>query len=546
MAAAKAGMVDIKNRAPRPQNMRSAIKLPRKRFFRHFNIPLWLANLLLFSIMILIVLLYFLIQSERERKLFYRHSQEHTELLAQVIQLNADNAMAAGEVVKKVAHTFMLHSARFIDYLDAIEPFSAAELAALAQESGLSGISIYNNQQKISGPKQWEGNNENPVNMVNGTAQFTHNPKLHLFTLAYPRTESPGEIRLGLDAKQLEKLQSQVGLEQLLITLNNISGISYVHLIPETQAAKSAPSTREITTNKSLTIEVRLPMHNHKILCTGFKSDSLIAREKDLWREFSLFALLIAALGGLFSWLLYRYQLSILSHARRSQQRLAREREDAILGRAAAAVAHEIRNPLNAIDIGLQRLELEESGLTAEYISLTAAMRNAVGRANSIVSDLRRFAQPLAPKLLTVDIRSLLEDILALYRARADAFQVEISLAVTLPPARKHLQLDPILLGQALENICNNAIEAQPEGGFLKIEIQAVGSDCKISFSNAGFKLAPEDVNKITEPWFTTKTRGTGLGLALVERIIQAHNGRFTVACAEAEILQQHIFLPYS
>ena len=539
-------MVGTKTWVHNPLNNRVGGKLMQKRFLGNFNLPLWLVNLLLFGIMILIVLLYFLIQTERERDLFYRHSQEHTELLAQVIQLNADNAMAAAEVVKKVAHTFMLHSARFIDYLDAIEPFSPTELEALAQESGLRGISIYNNQQKISGPKLWDKDDKNNVKTVNNKAQFSHNLKLHLFTLAYPRTESPGEIRLGLDARQLEALQNQVGLEQLLITLNNISGISYVHIIPDTQISESAPLTREITTNKNSIIEIKLPMHNHRTLCTGFKSDALVAREKDLWRDFSLFAILIGALGGLFSWLLYRYQLSILAHARRSQQRLAREREDAILGRAAAAVAHEIRNPLNAIDIGLQRLELEDSGLAEEYNSLTSAMRNAVGRANSIVGDLRRFAQPLNPKLVATDIAFLLKDIIALYQARADASRIEITLTVNLSPTKKHIQLDPILMGQALENICKNAIEAQPQGGFLTIDIQCSGNDCEITFANSGFKLDPQEVNKITEPWFSTKTRGTGLGLALVERIIKAHNGRFTVACNEPEILQQTIFLLYN
>ncbi len=546
MAVAKVGMVDTKNQAHNPQNNRITGRSIQKRFFRHFNLPLWLANLILFGIMILIVLLYFLIQTGRERELFFQHSQEHTELLAQVIQLNADNAMAAGEVVKKVAHTFMLQSARFIDYLDAIEPFSPTELEALALESGLSGITIYSNQQKISGPELWDDEDENSVAEVNEKAQFFHNPKLHLFTLTYPRTESQGKIKLGLDAHQLEALQKQVGLERLLITLNNISGISYVHLIPDTQDSESAPLTHKINTVKNSIIEIRLPMHNHKILCTGFRSDSLVAREKDLWRDFFLFAILIGALGGLFSWLLYRYQLSILTHTRRSQQRLAQEREDAILGRAAAAVAHEIRNPLNAIDIGLQRLELEDSGLTEEYSSLTSAMRNAVGRTNSIVGDLRRFAQPLNPQLVSVEIASLLKDIIALYQARADTSRIKIVLTVNLSPAKKHIQLDPILMGQALENICKNAIEAQPAGGFFKIDIQCNGPDCKISFANSGFKLNPQEASKITDPWFTTKTRGTGLGLALVERIIKAHNGHFTVACNEPEILQQHIFLPYN
>jgi signal transduction histidine kinase len=292
-------------------------------------------------------------------------------------------------------------------------------------------------------------------------------------------------------------------------------------------------------------IEVRLPLNN-RILKTGFNSDSLVAREKVLWRDFTLFALLIGALGVFFSWLLYRYQLSIIIHARRSDRRLAREREDAILGRAAAAVAHEIRNPLNAIDIGLQRLELEESGLQPEYSLLTGAMRNAVSRANSIVGDLRRFAQPLTPQLKTIEITSLIEDIIALYQARAEAARIKISLHANLTPAKKYLQVDPQLMGQALENICKNAIEAQPEGGYLKISLKADRNNCQITFINAGFKLAPQDVKKITEPWFTTKTRGTGLGLALVERIIKAHNGRFEVKYQDPEILQQQLFIPYN
>ncbi len=544
-AVVKADMADIKQQMHNRHKPQQVNETPlQKQFYRRFHLPLWLANLILFSLMILVVLIYFLIQTERERRIFYRHSQEHSELLAKVIQLNADNAMAAGEVVKKVAHTFMLNSARFIDYLDAIEPFSATELSALAQESGLRGITIYHNQQKVSGPELWEDEEKDMEPIINGKALFSHNPKQHIFTLIFPRTESQGTIRLGLDARQLEALQNQVGLRQLLITLNNISGISYVHLIPNPKPSEPAALTPQITNSKNSTIEVRLPMPDHKLLCTGFKSDSLVAREKDLWRDFILFALFIGALGCFFSWLLYRYQLSILTQAQRSQQRLAREREDAILGRAAAAVAHEIRNPLNAIDIGLQRLELEESGLSKEYISLTAAMRNAVGRANSIVGDLRRFAQPLTPKLQDIAIILMLEDIIALYQARADAAQIKITLSNKLQPPRQKIRLDPILLGQALENICKNAIEAQAEGGFIEISLQSLNNDCQITFANAGFKLAPEDVNKITEPWFTTKTRGTGLGLALVERIINAHNGRFQVACREPEVLLQHIFLP--
>ncbi|MCD6293005.1 MAG: GHKL domain-containing protein, partial [Deltaproteobacteria bacterium] len=238
------------------------------------------------------------------------------------------------------------------------------------------------------------------------------------------------------------------------------------------------------------------------------------------------------------------YQLSRLSEARHNEQFLAQEREDAVLGRAAAAIAHEIRNPLNAINLGLQRLELEESGLLAEYTPLTSAMRNAVSRANTIVGDLSRFAQPLTIAAENIAIESLLKDILALYQSEAELLKIKISLTANDKQRQRDIEADPTLLAQALENICKNAIEAQPEGGFLDIRLQVCQQECQITFSNGGCTVKPADLKKITEPWFSTKTRGTGLGLALVERIIKTHNGRFTVICSQSGILQQDIFLP--
>jgi len=285
---------------------------------------------------------------------------------------------------------------------------------------------------------------------------------------------------------------------------------------------------------------------NGQTLVAGFKSDFLIARKKGLWRDFFLFALLLGGLGIFCSWLLYRYQLASMLNVRRYEQRLAREREDAALGRAAAALAHEIRNPLNAISIGLQRLEIEASGLSSEYNPLVSAMRNAVGRADSIVGDLRRFAQPLNPERNTLNINTLIADIIALYQTKADSLAINISLESKLSLQNRIITADSDLLGQALENLFKNAIEAQPEGGFLKITSQKSNQELELIFENGGLEVPEIELKKIIEPWFTTKTRGTGLGLAMVERIIRAHNGRFTVETTEPGILRQYIFLPNS
>ena len=510
------------------------------------KLPLWLANLLLFGALILAVLLYFFWQADREQRSFYRHTREHTQLLAQVIQLNADNAIAAAAVIKTVARTFMLNSARFIDYLAAIEPFTEAELTALALESGLNGITIDDGQTRVSGPPQWQ-NDYSAISLqkIDNQIRFTHNIEGHIFTLNYPRQEGEGNMWLAFGAQRLESLQKQVGIEQLLATLSRVPGINYVRLEPAKLPPTSPPQLlKEIITDRGMIVEARLPM-NGQTLTAGFKSNFLVARKQGLWRDFFLFALLLGGLGCFCSWLLYRYQLASLLNVRRYEQRLAHEREDAALGRAAAALAHEIRNPLNAISLGLQRLEIEESGLKSEYDPLVSAMRNAVGRADSIVGDLRRFAQPLNPERNALDICNLITDIIALYQTKADTLAIEISMENKLSTLDRFIPADADLLGQALENLSKNALEAQPEGGFLKITLQKNNQELELIFENGGLEIPKIEIKKIIEPWFTTKTHGTGLGLAMVERIIRAHNGRFEVESTEPGILRQYIFLPY-
>ncbi|MEA3347830.1 MAG: ATP-binding protein [Pseudomonadota bacterium] len=551
VVAEKAAMADIKQNYG--QKLASSARRTHKRkkswpadkMFKKRKLPIWLTNLLLFGVLILVVLLYFFWQADREQRSFYRHTREHTQLLAQVIQLNADNAVAAAAVVKKVAHTFMLNSARFIDYLAAIEPFTEAELTALALESGLNGITIDDGHKRVSGPPQWQNDyNIAPLKRIDNQIRFTHHTEGHIFTLYYPRQEGEGNMWLGFGAQRLESLQKQVGIEQLLKTLSGVPGITYVRLEPTSRSSTTPHQPlKEIITDSGMIVEARLPM-NGQTLTAGFNSDFLIARQQGLWRDFFLFILLLGGLGIFCSWILYRYQLASLLNVRRYEQRLAREREDAALGRAAAALAHEIRNPLNAISIGLQRLEIEESGLNPEYSPLVSAMRNAVGRADSIVGDLRRFAQPLNPERESLDLCAFVTDIIALYKTKADTSAIEISLESKLSPQDKFIEADSDLLGQALENLLKNAIEAQPEGGFLKIRLQKGNQELELIFVNGGLKVPDIEIKKIIEPWFTTKTRGTGLGLAMVERIIRAHKGRFEVAIPEPGILRQCIFLP--
>jgi signal transduction histidine kinase len=508
--------------------------------------PLWLFNLLFFGLLILVVLAYFLWQANQVKKSYYRHTREHSQLLARITRLNLDNALAADQAVKQAARTFMQNSARFIDYLAAIEPFTSDELTNLALESGLCGITIKTGSQQISGPPHWLAECGLPRKQLQERLQepgFSHLPNSHIFILGCQRREDSGFILLGFGAQHLEKLQRQVGLKHLLKTLNQVPGIAYVRVVPGSQDPPRE-HLKELKTTRGMVIESRLPLGN-RTLIAGFNSNFMLQRERALWRHFFAFATLLGGLGLLASLLLYRLQLGYLQQVRGYEQHLARERENALLGRATAALAHEIRNPLNAISIGLQRLEIEECGLNYEYAELIGAMRKAVARADSIVNNLKRFSRPLKPRLEKVDIAVLLKDILALYRLRAEAAGIEIEFTDRRPPGEHQLlPLDTDLMAQVCENLCKNAIEAQPEGGFLKIDLHSSGRLLTLRLENQGLTVPADEVQKIVTPWFTTKTRGTGLGLALVERIIHAHRGRFTVSSPAAGVLRQEISLP--
>jgi signal transduction histidine kinase len=100
------------------------------------------------------------------------------------------------------------------------------------------------------------------------------------------------------------------------------------------------------------------------------------------------------------------------------------------------------------------------------------------------------------------------------------------------------------MLSQSIENLVKNAIEAQPDGGFLKLQVFSKDGDCIFRVENSGFTLPSGEADQILEPYYTTKTRGTGLGLAIVRKTVLAHGGRVTVSVPEPGVLRVTLRLP--
>lgn len=502
-------------------------------------LPTWKGNLIIFGVLIIIVLAYFFWQVRQAQRTFLAQVKSYSAMLGSVIELNAKGAVLSEEIVKEIMQTFLGNTARFVDYLDMIQPFSPEELSSFAKEAGLAGIRIIRaDGEYTEGPAGWSGSENLSCAARDGFLQ--HLRTEHLYFLSMNRERLPGCVMVGLTAARIEKLHDQVGLPYLLKTLPGLAGIKYVKTEPDSGTESSKPRIR-LTENQDETVaETRMPLGNDTLI-VAMDTGYFMARVSQIRHEFFAFSGVLAALGIFLSWLLYRYQNAYLNQIRNYERELARQREDASLGRAAAAITHEIRNPLNAISMGLQRLQIESDELSDESLELVAALLKAVQRTDGIVKNIRRYAAPSAPRKQSVCIETMLNQILSLYRQKCEQQGIEIRCHIGYD---RNIMADPDMLEEVVENLIKNSIEAQPDGGYIAIRCEREHHELVLSFENSGFELCAEEAGKILDPYFTTKTRGTGLGMAIADRIVQAHGGRLLIGSPEPGVVRIDVYLP--
>ena len=217
-----------------------------------------------------------------------------------------------------------------------------------------------------------------------------------------------------------------------------------------------------------------------------------------------------------------------LTEVRTLRREVARSQRLASVGRLAAGVAHEIRNPLSSIK-GFATYFKERYPDRPEDQQTADIMIQEVDRLNRVVGQLLEFAKPVPVKPKPVSLQALLNDSIKLIRDRAA--EKNISIQTKNNTRMAEVRIDPDRINQVLLNLYLNAIDSMESGGELKVEISCDGQGRKvfIQVSDTGRGISRENLSKIFEPYFTTKSTGTGLGLAIAHNIVEAMGGKITV-----------------
>jgi PAS domain S-box-containing protein len=231
-----------------------------------------------------------------------------------------------------------------------------------------------------------------------------------------------------------------------------------------------------------------------------------------------------------------------LTEIKRLQEQVELRRRLAELGEVSAGIAHEFRNYMGTI-MGYARLMAKSLKPDDPAARMALAINEELKGMNRLIDDLLNFGRRTELSISVTDLSGLLTRSVAQMSSRSAEQRVTVSL--DLPPELPVVRVDEGLLYQALLNLFTNALDAMPEGGALTVRVRMLGArDVEIVVQDTGVGIALEHLDRIFLPLFTTKQKGTGLGLALAHKIILSHGGRIAVESKEGAGTTFRIILP--
>jgi two-component system, sporulation sensor kinase E len=236
-----------------------------------------------------------------------------------------------------------------------------------------------------------------------------------------------------------------------------------------------------------------------------------------------------------------------ITESRRSTEKTIESERFNALTLLAAGVAHEIGNPLNSLHIHLQLMERKvrrlDGKVKEELQEAIAISRAEITRLDSIVTQFLQAIRPSKPVLHPENVNAIVEEALRFFGPEiADR---DIVVEPELRPDLPLIELDRDQIKQAFYNVIKNSFEAMKRRGILRIRTDLDATHVNISFTDTGGGMSAESLSRVFEPYFTTKSSGSGLGLLIVRRIVREHGGEMAIESNEGKGLTLTIRLPY-
>jgi signal transduction histidine kinase len=465
------------------------------------------------------------------------------------------------------------------------EHLSASYICKFAAENNLWLVAVLNaggdvifqsrlvSSKHLTDSAKNTGVKQNTPELVRSLNTLNHLKKIGF--IAMSRKDDSGTIIIALDRESMRYWGMRVSAERAIEKLGEGQGLLYLAIndpkghslgslghIPEGFSRDDSQmkrmlsgsgrlESRKISRDESSVQEIVAPFHIGKevagVVLLGIdrgNTDGILIENR---RNVYLFLVFVIVITMLSLWFLYHNQNRHLARVVEMTRQLEKAERLSSLGMLAAGVAHEIRNPLNAISMASQRLKREFSPSDPEkkmgFDAIATVIRDEIRRLNGIIEEFLAFAKSRRLELRENAVQDVLQKIVNLVSAEAAEKGVTIRGDWCNEPVIVPMDMDK--LQQALLNFVKNAVESISGAGDVTIAIRTEDKGlAKIVITDTGCGLAPEEVDRIFNPEYTTKEKGLGLGLSLAHEIIRGHGGEIRVKSQKGVGSVFEIFLP--